>query len=484
MPLTLNLDNTDPIDQNDLQFDDLLKNLQGNILKGHGRDHTANVFVQFDPAHVAEARDWLHDFAEHHVTSAKKQLMEVERFKRNGVPGGLFTGLYITASGYKYFKSGSIPNDPSFANGMENANLNDPPRQDWEPTFRDLDIHVMILLGHDDKPELSLAVADLIEDLRPLTTANPFISDNIRIEYGNAIRNASGDGLEHFGYVDGVSQPLFFKDENKRFKKHATPSTPGGLAWDPFAPLSLVLVEDPTAKANDACGSYYVFRKLEQDVRGFKQDEERLADDLGLQGDEERELAGALVVGRFEDGTPVTLKPEGGMIGSGAANNFNYNHDTDGSRCPFHAHIRKTNPRGTGGAESLEDEKKHIMARRGIPFGLREVTPEIDCQPEQFPSGGGVGLLFQSFQANFANQFEFIQSAWANNASFPFSNPAGNSGIDPIIGQSPNSADRDYLWPQTYGQAAPTVPARFEAWVTMRGGQYFFAPSIDGLKNL
>jgi deferrochelatase/peroxidase EfeB len=173
------------------------------------------------------------------------------------------------------------------------------------------------------------------------------------------------------------------------------------------------------------------------------------------------------------------------MIGSGAANNFNYDGDKAGLRCPFQAHIRKGNPRGTGGVEPLPGEKAHIMARRGIPFGLREVTPAIHSQPEQFPSGGGVGLLFQSFQADLGAQFEFIQKAWVNDAAFPLSNPAGRTGIDPVLGQGGTPADRSYKWPAAYGKpGVDPITARFDAFVRMKGGQYFFAPSIDGLKAL
>lgn len=496
MPVALN--NTKPIDQIDLKFDDLLSNLQGNILKGHGRDHTANIFLEFDPAKRADVRAWIHSFAEHEVTSAKRQLKEVERFKRNRVPGGLFVGLYVSHEGYKYFQVpvAKRPADASFQAGMENAALADPPQPSWEPAFRDITIHVMILLGHDDKAALSRETARLIADLRPFTTNDAFISTAIRIEYGNAIRNANGDGLEHFGYVDGISQPLFFKDEHDRFKATANPASGTTLAWDPFAPLAQVLVKDRGVTTADCCGSYFVFRKLEQDVRGFKIAEQQVADDLGLT-EEDRELAGALLVGRFEDGTPVTLKPEDGMIGSGAANNFNYKDDAAGLRCPFQAHVRKTNPRGSGGfppgttpaptpAQVLASEKSRIMARRGIPFGLREVTPEINAEPEQFPNGGGVGLLFQSFQADLAEQFEFIQKLWANNPTFPFTNPAGASGLDPIIGQGGTAAHRQYLWPAEYGKPAPPPPVAspFAQFVTMKGGQYFFAPSIPGLRAI
>lgn len=486
MPIDLN--NTDPIDQNDLQFDALLSNLQGNILKGHGRNHTANIFVEFDAAKLPEVRDWIHGFAEKRVTSAKRQLKENECFKRNGVSGGLFVGLYVTAKGYEYFKvaPANRPNDPSFNGGMENAALHDPPIGEWETTFKKLNIHVMLLLGDDDKTALSVAAAEVINTLRLLTTDDDFVSDSIRTEYGNAIRNANGDGLEHFGYVDGISQPLFFKDEYERFKASATPSTGGTLAWDPLAPLKQVLVKDPLVATEDACGSYFVFRKLEQEVRGFKVAERALAKELQLEG-EARELAGALVVGRFEDGTPVTLAPVDGLIGSGAANNFNYDKDADGLRCPFQAHIRKSNPRRTAGGQPLAGEKAHIMARRGIPFGQREVTPAIESQPEQFPSGGGVGLLFQSFQADLREQFEFIQKTWVNDAMFPNLIPARHTGIDPIIGQSPRPADpkdRSYEWPAEYGKPGAPVPKSFDAFVTMKGGQYFFAPSIDGLNAL
>ena len=252
--MATNLNNTKPIDQNDFKFDNLLSNLQGNILKGHGRDHTANIFVEFDPAQLAAAREWIHEFAEKHVTSAKKQLAENERYKRNQVSGGTFAGLYVTAAGYGYFQvpAAKRPSDPSFQLGMENAALEDPPRALWEPAFRDLNIHVMILLADAEKKTLNIEAARVIEELRPLTTNDPFVSNAIRTEYGNAIRNANGDGLEHNGYVDGISQPLFFKDENEAAAGDPKPSTGSTLAWNPFAPLKLVLKNDELKFGSDS----------------------------------------------------------------------------------------------------------------------------------------------------------------------------------------------------------------------------------------
>ena len=53
-----------------------------------------------------------------------------------------------------------------------------------------------------------------------------------------------------------------------------------------------------------------VYRKLQQDVAGFNQDVLALAAKLGV----DPALAGAYVVGRFKEGTPVVLSdtPTGG----------------------------------------------------------------------------------------------------------------------------------------------------------------------------
>jgi deferrochelatase/peroxidase EfeB len=126
------------------------------------------------------------------------------------------------------------------------------------------------------------------------------------------------------------------------------------------------------------------------------------------------------------------------------------------------------------------------MARRGIPYGLRNVSTEIDPAILQMPKGD-VGLLFMSYQKSITNQFEFIQQNWANNRDFA----VGTSGIDPIIGQSVNDAekaiDRHYNFPHKYGidpTGADSDARDFKDFVEMKGGEYFFAPSISFLKDM
>lgn len=103
--------------------------------------------------------------------------------------------------------------------------------------------------------------------------------------------------IEHFGFRDGISQPLFFKSELEKIG-----STD---CWDPSAPLGLVLVEEEDLCGNGQSyyGSYCVYRKLEQNVSGFDRAVQELTQQLGLTDEEQ---AAALVMGRYRDGKPLS----------------------------------------------------------------------------------------------------------------------------------------------------------------------------------
>ena len=84
-------------------------------------------------------------------------------------------------------------------------------------------------------------------------------------------------------------------------------------------------------------------------------------------------------------------------------------------------------------------------------------------------------MLFRS-----ENQFEFTQRAWVNNSNFRIV----GTGVDPLIGQ-PNGPSGQ-KWPVKYGKTLSDGrdDDDFSGFVTMRGGEYFFAPSISFLKSL
>ncbi|SMB79566.1 iron-dependent peroxidase-like [Hymenobacter roseosalivarius DSM 11622] len=450
------------------EFTALADQIQGNILKSHGRGHTSHIFFRFNPGQRDKAKRFIQHFAATEVTSAQRQKQDTAQTKVDHVQRFVI-GLLLSASAYNHLgiKPAQTPPDPQFRAGMKASNLalHDAPVDSWDPGYRD-EVHGMILvaLGEPDRLRLDLKARGIVGALR-----HDGLATVLAVEHGDGIKNSDGEDIEHFGYVDGISQPKFFHEE--------ITGTPVDQ-WNPLMPLNLVLVPDPGGHHANALGSYFVFRKLEQNVRGFNQREEALGRELF--GNADNELAGAMVVGRFENGTPVTL--HAAEAGVPPVNNFNYGQDTAGAKCPFHAHIRKSNPRGEAPG-SLDSEKAHMMARRGIIYGHRAVHPN-EATVAQMPTGG-VGLLFMSFQSRLGNQFEFIQKTWVNNDQFVNAGPPkGPTGKDGVIGQG-TFVNHRQKYAKQYNKPATIVGASsFGGFVTLKGGEYFFAPSLSFLKQL
>lgn len=455
----------------------MLNDLQGNILKGHGRHHTSNLFITFDKKKPDAVKSFVTDLGKD-VTSALDQLTQTQVFKSSGVHADTFIAFLLSASGYDAMgEVEAKPKGQAFNAGMKaRADLKDPAPSQWDAHFSG-EIHALILIGastpEDRLAERSAMVARITASAGAVTLLNPLFQED-----GDALINSDGNGIEHFGYVDGRSQPLALQEDVER-----EDSKNGGISkWNPAIFLSQLLVPCRGGKLAVSHGSYFVFRKLDQNVRGFKAREAALAEQLEkghqLQPDSIGERAGASVVGRFENGTPVVLSEEeitpipAGDIG--IPNNFNYKQDPNGLMCPFAGHIRKANPRS-----DIAGSKNRLMARRGIPYGLRADGEPNDGKIDNKPTGD-VGLLFMAYQSNLEEQFEFAQSLWVNNPDFR----AASTGIDPVIGQPKGPSGQK--WPVVYGSTLSDGQAAddFSGFVTMRGGEYFFAPSICYLKSL
>ncbi len=57
------------------EYQKMFKNMQGNILKGHGRDYSAHIFLKFT-ADAGAIQKWIESFAKKYVTSAEQQLRD------------------------------------------------------------------------------------------------------------------------------------------------------------------------------------------------------------------------------------------------------------------------------------------------------------------------------------------------------------------------------------------------------------------------
>jgi hypothetical protein len=85
------------------------------------------------------------------------------------------------------------------------------------------------------------------------------------------------------------------------------------------------------------------------------------------------------------------------------------------------------------------------------------------------------GLVFISFQANIWRQFETIQAQWINDGDRFGLGPR----TDPVVGEPHPGADR-----LTVPGSPPYFLADRPRFVTTRGGDYFFQPSMTGLRHL
>ena len=472
--------------ENPGKYQTLLEDLQGNILKGHGRERSVHLFLQWKRHRVDEAKQWVKDFAtepedndkdEHkiYVTSAKKQAEEARKFRLNKTPGKIFANIFFTRKGYEAlgYEPFDIPKDQPFTMGMKNSRikemLKDPEIEEWEKGYQN-DIHALILIADDDLNILLQAVNRITSDLRE-------VAEIVHREDGFVIRNKNNQAIEHFGFVDGVSQPLFLQRDILKARTNDWDFS----QWGPRASLDIILYKDCNGKTEDSYGSFLVYRKYEQDVPLWDKYVKELAKKLGKDPDNKDDLsyAGALVMGRFQDGTPVT-KSDIPTDAATPTDNFNYDDDIKGMKCPFHAHTRKTNPRGdTAKVESSQNyevdfgiERNHRIARRGTSYGEKN---------HQKTKSTGSGLLFLCFQANIDAQFNFMQQRWANPDRFV----KVGVGCDPVIGQPGCKTDSavQHKWPKKWGET-DTVDYPFQKSITMKGGEYFFAPSISSLTHL
>jgi deferrochelatase/peroxidase EfeB len=234
----------------------------------------------------------------------------------------------------------------------------------WEGRFASADVHCVVHLHVRSDEALERAS----KEVRDLARACDVAELCPRRDGSSLDGRALGDRRVHFGYRDGLSQPDVSWDD--------VPDTPTeinfrnfllGYATDdyPSAPL-----EGPAADL--VRGSVYgVFRWIYQDVAGF----ERFLRSTGpaqfpdLPPERAAELLAAKLMGRWRDGTPLVLSPDGPAAELAERRDFGYaTADPDGRRCPFSAHIRVVNPRDQALDPVVVDGVPRVL-RRGMPYG-------------------------------------------------------------------------------------------------------------------
>jgi Dyp-type peroxidase family len=473
--------------------------IQGNILAGFNKDNQTLIFLEIE--NPTRFKVWLRAIIPFVATTDEvlqfNRLFKMIRSRRGAESRTVLATWLNMAFSFrglkKLRKDASQFQDRAFKDGLAKRSrlLSDPSQgegaqKNWLIGGEKKEADLVLILASDSAEEMAWAVrrvescvyegAQLDGQVVPGGAAVTF-------KQKGATLPSPLTGHEHFGFLDGVSQPGIrgtIGKTSKLLTPRQNPADPnqGKPGQDRLWPGEFVFGY-PGQDPNDADkkgrakmegppwsrnGSFLVFRRLRQDVGAFHDFLKREGSRLELGP----ELLGAKCVGRWTSGAPIerataadnlemsrddcannafafqqatipkVLKPGSGQCADKFPDAL-AKKDPHGLLCPFAGHIRKAYPRDDVSAnprrERLPNEadtETHRLLRRGIPFG-------DPFDPTVIPDDGNRGLLFLAYQTSITNQFEFVMTQWVNNSDFK--DPG--SGHDPILGQSDNNGNRE-----------------------------------------
>lgn len=494
--------------------------VQGNVLYAYGEDFRCARYVLLRINHVAEARAVLRSWVEHvsfgrrpwEASGAGPSLSDDALDPPAAAVDCPHVNIAFTFRGLKAL---SVPDEflysfpvafreGALARSRDNGDLAASSSEHWVDHLGTGDI--LLVVHATDETDRDRMVDQLLAGTRGRLTVLHDLPA-ARGQPGSRPTSAGSDsgvppGLacnstvdrEHFGFADGCSQPAI-EGVNTDPVGEGVYARVGPRWWRPLRSLELVLEdlglkstrkrwrlisagefvlgyenEDGTLSSGPPAplgpnGTFMVYRPMSQDVRGFNDHVASEAERLGL----EPELLRAKIVGRWSDGTPITLSPErpDSLIADNRrrANDFLYREerpglpsDADGFACPFGAHVRRANPRDAlpGGGERT---MRHRIIRRGMPYGSRDRDDEC-------------GLAFVCYSASIVDGFEFIQRTWCNAGA-----EVGLVGErDPLLQQGePGQLTGMVIPASDNGTVIMNPPPK--PFVTVRGCEYLFVPS-------
>ena len=455
-----------------LTADDLKANLddiQGGVLEDYDTPARAHIFYTIQDARLGRA--WLRKIASRVTTSRAARAKSRPEQTLNAA----FSAFGLEALGVADATRSSFPQ--AFRQGMaaRAGRLGDAgPGQPsyWEEGLGSSDIHVMITITGPDPLAVDARRRRMNDEAAPYG-----VIERHSVSAAAAFDQRSGCPSAHFGFVDPISQPAI---------AGLGDAAPGdgardGDGWRGVQPGEFLLgyvnelgetTATPTPREIGVNGTFIAFRKVAQDVAGFRDYLKSGAMSLWGQDDAaHQEKMAAKIIGRWRSGCPLALSPARDDLDiandPNRVNDFDYADDPGGAKCPLGAHLRRVNPRRSAIKTATDINRKRLL-RRGLEYGPPlPVGATDDGVPRGF-----AGLFVV---ADLELQFEFVQAEWIQKGDF-----AGlpSDERDRLIGANGDSGQ--YTAP---GADMPFL-ADIRQFVTTDGGEYFFAPSISALRGV
>jgi Dyp-type peroxidase family len=413
--------------------------IQGNILAGFMKDFQTLIFL-----HIDRARDfklWLASQVKLIATTAEvlafNRLFKEIRTRRGKESNAVKATWINIAFSYEGLKAlvGAVEvrkfKDQSFKAGLaaHSELLGDPPDEDdLEGSPKNWVVgdsqhtppHVVLIVASDDREDMFAEIERIEESLRTYQKINgEWASSGAHVVFKEEGANLPPplSGHEHFGFLDGVSQPgirgrvslnphdVLTLRQNPKDRNQGKPGQdllwPGEFVFGYPGQDPNKSVEEP-GEIVDAGplwarnGSFLVFRRLRQDVFALHKFVKAVAEHFGVPDPElssgARMVASSLV-GRWPSGAPIERVPDDDnhkLANDDCANNhFEYQDavatieksdrespfdclddqyplpaaDPEGFHLPFTGHIRKAYPRDDVSIHQDEDPTADLPCR-------------------------------------------------------------------------------------------------------------------------
>lgn len=554
------------------------KDMQGLISHGFGKLPAAR-YLLFTIKNPLLVKQYLGSLINKHVKTAEKsEDNESSQDTKNAVQ------IAFTSSGLKAL---GLPEDAiktfprEFLEGMSysyddpknpgrkimerstllgDVGVNDPSNWHWGNEENPVDCLLLLYAETNDK------LNNLVDVFNPPESTGLALAHTAET---NPLYSTKRPIKEHFGFRDGISQPIikgFEKSEDIKEDKYLF--NPGEFIlghrnqYQAYTATPYIqnfqgrhslhsLIGSNGAKDLGKNGTYLVFRQMEQHVEKFWHYMYHNSKEMAPTDKDRAIKLAAKMVGRWPTGEPLVTTPDKPVVTTEPNKELNNEHniepnkesnkqrdkelekklntelnyklnkfdysdlDKHGLRCPFGAHIRRTNPRdqvhaGRGEGLSFEMSNKHRMLRRGRIYGdpldpefnIENIIDMVSNKPlntsndqtvNDQPSDDvltGVnsrkkieikrGINFICLVSDISRQFEFVQSVWTNTRTFG----ELTNEVDPIISPGYTNDPKthaDFTTPQQNIRNSYRAVPEF---TNVAGGAYFFMPGVTTLKYL
>lgn len=400
-------------------------------------------------------------------------------------------------------------------------------RQTWDPIWtRELEadatsaqVHVLVLLNGNSQPRQYGSTLEALEAKTRELFALCTQENGLTVLKGHRGGHDSYQDIsiladpvkEHFGFTDGIGDPVFegqYPDDTVTARKViGQGKLTAQQTWEPLATGEFLLGYADEAQETPGSamplafsrnGTFMAYRKLHQNVETFHRYIDGKAAIYaamhGISHEEANETLRAKMAGRWSDGIPLIKAPTytewrqlqarfptlSESEKAKLLTDFTYAGDTDGSRCPFSSHLRRTNPRDmldpmapvikpgqSPQTTSVLNNRRRVL-RRGLPYG--QSGPGYSDADEH-------GVLMLVICSSLFRQFEFIQQQWLQ---YGLDFQSGNDTC-PILGNH-DQQSKFVIEASADSGKPPFICDAMPQFVEMRGGAYFFIPSMSSLR--